>query len=1098
MRHSISALLFSIVLFSSCSNKTSEEKSESLAEEMPIQKASFGLLEQDQTGISFQNTITESNEENIILYDYLYNGGGLGVGDFNRDGLQDVYFAGNQVSDELYFNDGDLHFSLQNDRVDAKMDGAWTSGVAVVDINGDGWDDIYLSRTGPGNDLERRRNVLLINKEGERFVDEAKKYGLDHTGHTTQSVFFDYDRDGDLDVYLMSHPGNFAHSLDLTKLTELIAQGALENDVLLRNDKGSFVDVSREAGLIEDHAFGLGIVCEDFNQDSWPDLYVSNDFDEGDLLYINNRNGGFELAADRLLKHTSNFGMGCDAADFNNDAWPDIITVDMAFEEHERSKRNMASMNPRKFEVRKKLGWHHQYMQNCLHLNRDGKVFSEIAQMSGVAKSDWSWSALFCDFNNDAQKDLFISNGYKRDTRDQDLRRKIAALQEKEEIPSIQDVLSVFPSTLIANKLFMNQGNLLFSDDGDEMGLNKAMHSHGAVYADFDNDGDLDLVVNNVDSKAVVFENLLPSSQQWIQLELNDHSMNGAKCFVYEGEEMQVQRLERVRGYASSVSAVLHFGLIRPQNPDSVLIELINGECFALDGLERGEKTEVDLSSARKTKRTSPSTKPLFVEQSAREILPYRHIENRFSDFEIETLLPHKLSTEGPFMAKGDLNNDGLMDLWIGGSAGQSGSVYVQTPDGRFRGFLPEALKADARHEDAGATWFDADGDGDLDLYVVSGGNEYGAGSDFYQDRLYLNNGMGLLTKSDNIPSLTSSGSKVLALDVDEDDDLDLLVLGRLVPHHYPRSPQTYLLINQGEQFIVDQRQTDFLASLGMISDAKVIDLENNGKPVIIAVGEWTGIHVLNIENGLLQKNDTYSFEGASKAWWNCIELADVDADGDLDLLTGNLGLNNKFHPSEAAPLHVFASDFDGNGSNDIVLAKNKGADLLPVRGRECSSQQMPFIAQKFDTYESFAKAKLSDVFSPQALKEALHLEMNLAKSGVWIKEGKNFRFEAFPVEAQMSPIKAMKCRDVNKDGFLDIVFVGNQFNTEVETVRYDAGIGGVLLGDGSGEFRFMPQNESGIFVPGDAKDLLQLQWKDGKYLWVATVNNGVVKLFEE
>ncbi len=1056
------------------------------------------MLEQDRTGIAFENTITESNEENIILYDYLYNGGGVGVGDFNRDGLQDVYFAGNQVVDELYFNEGDLHFSLQNDRVEAKMEGTWTSGVAVVDINGDGWDDIYLSRTGPGNDLERRRNVLLINKEGKRFVDEAKKYGLDHTGHTTQSVFFDFDRDGDLDVYLMSHPGNFAHSLDLTKLSELIAQGALESDLLLRNDGGTFVDVSQEAGLIEDHAFGLGIVCEDFNQDSWPDLYVSNDFDEGDLLYINNRNGGFELAGNRLLKHTSNFGMGCDAADFNNDLWPDIITVDMAFEDHERSKRNMASMNPRKFEVRKKLGWHHQYMQNCLHLNREGKVFSEIAQMSGVAKSDWSWSALFCDFNNDARKDLFISNGYKRDTRDQDLKRRIEALQEQEKVPSIQDVLSVFPTTLIANKLFMNQGNLLFSDEGEEMGLDKAMHSHGAAYADFDNDGDLDLVVNNVDSKAVVFENQLPSSKHWIQLELSDHSMNGANCFVYEGEEMQVQRLERVRGYASSVSSVLHFGLTKTQNPDSVIIELINGECFALDGLKRGERVKVSLSSARKTKRIAPSTSPIFKEKSARETLPYRHQENVFSDFEIESLLPHKLSTEGPFMAEGDVNQDGLMDVWIGGAAGQSGSLYVQTPDGRFRGFLPDALKADARHEDAGALWFDADADGDLDLYVVSGGNEYGSGSDFYEDRLYLNNGMGLLSRSKDIPVIKSSGSKVLALDVDDDGDQDLLVLGRLVPHHYPQSPQSHLLINKGGKFVEDEAQNDFLASLGMICDAKLLQPEKNRKPLIFVVGEWTGIQVLSWKNGVLQKEENYTFGGPNKAWWNCIELADVDGDGDLDLLTGNLGLNNKFHPKEDAPLHVFASDFDGNGSNDIVLAKNKGTDFLPVRGRECSSQQMPFIAQKFETYESFAKAKLSDVFSPQALESALHLEMNLAQSGVWINENKHFRFQAFPVEAQVSPIKAMKCQDVNKDGFLDVVFVGNQFNTEVETVRYDAGIGGVLLGDGKGTFHWMPLKQSGFYVPGDAKDLVRVPWKGGKHLWICTINNGVIKLFEE
>jgi len=1094
LMHLRAFLLFALILLFSC-----DQPKQDLINEAPAasaQECTFELLNATSTGITFNNTIVESNAENIILYDYLYNGAGVGIGDFNHDGLQDVYFAGNQVPDELYYNEGNFKFSFQNKLIKAKLKNSWSSGVSVVDINNDGWDDIYISRTGPGSDPERRRNCLLINQEGRAFVDEAAKYGLDHTGHTTQSVFFDYDRDGDLDCYLMSHPASFAHSFDLKTLAELYKQGLLESDVLLRNDDGKFVDVSKSSGLIEDRAFGLGIVCDDFNKDGWPDLYVSNDFDEGDLLYINNRNGGFSNEITKLLKHTSNFGMGCDAADFNNDTWPDLMTVDMAFEDHERSKRNMASMDPLKFEVRKQLGWHHQYMQNCLHLNRQGKVFSEIAQMSGVAKSDWSWSTLFCDLNNDTQKDIFITNGYKRDTRDNDLKAKILAFQETNANPSIQDVLSVFPSTLIANKLFINGGDLMFKDEGEMAGINQAMHSHGAAYADFDNDGDLDLIVNNVDEAAVIFKNQLNPSKNWIQIDLAKSEQNGAVCYVYEKGEVQMQRLERVRGYASSVSSVLHFGLQNAEAADSVLVQLLNGELYAFDQLEAGQKHQLDFSSARKTSPKIQELEQIFTEKAIRDILPYKHEGNAFNDFARETLLPHKLSSEGPFMAEGDINGDGLIDLWIGGDSGKSGAIYVQTPDGRFRGFIPKALKADALYEDAGALWFDADMDGDLDLYVVTGGSEFEAGSSNYQDRLYVNDGRGVLSKDVRLPSLKSSGSQVLAFDLEKDGDNDLLVLGRHVPGLYPSAPRSFVLKNQDGRFEIDQASSALVSSLGMLSDAALGDLNGDGIMELVLVGEWTSVNILEFDEVEMKLSTNFSIEAPNLGWWNCIKLADVDKDGDLDLIAGNVGLNNKFSPSETHPLHVFASDFDGNGTNDIVLAKTKNDELLPVRGRECSSQQMPFIAQKFSTYEAFAKAKLSDVFSPQALEEALHLQMNQAKSGVFLNESGDLSFIPFPNEAQLSPIKSMLCSDVNADGFPDLIFIGNQFNTEVETVRYDAGIGGVLLGDGSGKFVFVDEAKSGLMVPGDAKDLVEIPWGNQKLL-IATSNNSFLKLFE-
>ena len=627
----------------------------------------------EETGVNFNNTITETENVNIVSYDYLYNGAGVGVGDFNQDGLVDVFFASNQGQDEFYWNKGNLKFELDNTIFSGNTLGkGWSTGVCVTDINNDGWLDIYVCKSGPGSINKNHKNQLWINEQGT-FSEQAAAYGLDYAGHTTQALFFDADHDGDQDCYLLTHPGEFNSKLSVAELAALYNEQALESDQFFLNEDGDFKNSNSTSG-IDDFAFGLGVVAEDFDGDGWLDIYVSNDFDEGDMLYINQKDGSFKNEIDKRMKHISNFGMGCDAADFNNDALPDLITADMAFEDHERSKRNMETMNPEKFEVRTQLGWHYQYMSNCLQLNRNNQVFSEIAQLSGVAKSDWSWSPLFADVDNDGFKDLMITNGYKRDTKDQDLRARIDSLKEQSNSVSLDVLLDQFNSTKVSNKIYRNNTDLTFKDSNSDWNFNQEVHSHGAVLVDLDNDGDLDIITNNVDEKASIIENQL-SNKNWLQIDGSSISEPGTELLLYSKLGIQRQLVQATRGYASSVIAPVHFGLNQLESIDSLLINYIDGRQEVVKNLSLNNKNSINKGeTSLKPRKTIEE--PLFEVHSPKSVLAFVHRENTYNDFDKEVLLPHKMSREGPALAAGDVNGDGLVDAWIGSSAGLTAALF--------------------------------------------------------------------------------------------------------------------------------------------------------------------------------------------------------------------------------------------------------------------------------------------------------------------------------------------------------------------------------------------------------------------------------------
>ena len=1047
---------------------------------------------EDTHGIDFKNTITETEQENIILYDYLYNGAGVGVADFNHDGHLDVYFAGNQVNDGYYIGNGDLTFKKDPSAFPKGWGDGWSVGVCVLDINQDGWTDIYVCKSGPSR-KQTHPNELWINLEGS-FVEQAANYGLDYTGHSTQAAFFDADQDGDVDCYLMTHPREFAYNINLQELQAKYQEGTLQSDQYFRNDKGKFVNKTKEAGF-GDFAFGLGLVAADFDGDQWTDIYVSNDFDEPDMLFINQQDGTFKNEIDSKMKHISNFGMGVDAADINRDGYMDLFTADMAFEDHQRSKRNMETMDTQKFETRVKIGWHYQYMHNSLHLNQGNQVFSEIAHLSGVAKSDWSWAPLLSDFDLDGYPDLFVTNGYKRDTKDQDLRKRIQDLSKSGDPVPLQEVLAQFPTTKLANKVYSNNKNLTFTDQADGWGIKEAVHSHGAIAADFDEDGDLDIITNNVDATPSLYENQL-NNNNWIAFNLAQiYEPCQMVCRLYSNSKMLEEPVLRTRGYASSIWAPVHFGLGDFGKVDSVDV-LFNGEMMRFRDVKMNQVNTLRPIARTKIQKTRPPA-PLFQVQSPRGVLPYQHKESVYDDFEREVLLPHRMSREGPAMATGDLNGDGLEDLWIGGSAGNPGAIFIHTKEGVFRGFLPEPFKSDAGYEDVGATFFDADADGDMDLFVSSGSNEFpgeSGVSNGYQDRLYINVGAGQLVRAfGKISEENTSGGKVLAHDIDRDGDEDIIVLGRQSGENYLKTSKTLTFINAEKKFELSYSYIQDQFELGMCTDGIFADLNGDGSEELILAREWDHVLILEFSDGIW---NPAQLQPRGSGWWQNIQVADVNGDGKQDLIAGNWGLNNKFHPTEDQPLHVFAGDADQDGDWEIILSKEKNNALLPVRGKECSTDQMPDIDERFSSYESFAKASLEDIYTEDFLKNAIHKQVTQMASGVFIQTSDGWEFQELPKSTQIAPIKDLRLDDVNEDGHLDIVYVGNHFPSEVETSRYDASVGGVLLGNGTGEWLVTNTSNSGWYVPGDARTLEKIDHSKGQSFWIVGVNRGLVKTF--
>lgn len=1075
------------LIFTACSSK--KEQHQEL--EGPL----FELISPEETKVLFSNDLIENNANNSFKYEYFYNGGGVSIGDINNDGLSDIYFTGNMVPDKLYLNKGDLIFEDITDQAIKSGNEGWHTGTTMADVNGDGWLDIYVCRAGYKGGTDVKANLLYINNGDLTFTESAKKYGLADTLLSTQASFFDYDLDGDLDVYVVNIP-NQMFSYTNQQYFDLFKSRKNQSDHFYKNDNGKFVDFSYPT-RINNHAFGLGISVSDIDNDGYPDIYVSNDYEVRDYLFMN-RNGVFIEELQQRTKHTSNFGMGTDAADFNNDGDIDIIEMDMAYPTHVRSKRNMETMSSKKFWNNVKNGNHFQYMVNSLQLNNGDATFSEMGQLAGVSKTDWSWGTLFADFDNDGLKDIVITNGHKRDLTDQDFQQELREkIKEKGQL-SIDEVFSFAPETKVNNFIFRNSGNLTFDNSTQDWGFDKEVNSNGIAYGDLDNDGDLDLVINNLGEVASIYENKNNGTQNYLSIELKGHLKNtlaiGSRVSIYFEGKKQVQELFMTRGYQSSVDNKLVFGLGQTNIIDKVEVRWPNQKMTIFENVDANQQLIIDYTISDFIIPNQAETEPIFKEVTDAIQIDYAHQENPFNDFDRELLLPHILSRQGPCIAVGDINNDGLDDLFLGGAKALAASLFYQTPNGQFlQTNVPDFLK-DKESEDLGALFVDVDNDNDLDLYVTSGGNDCDEKDRALQDRLYVNDGTGRFTKSiQALPKMITSTKVVRAADFDNDGDQDLFIGGRLVPGKYPFASRSYLLENnEGEFTDVTKKYSEDLMFPGMVTGAVFEDINGDGKIDLTLVGEWMGFTSFMNRATHFEKQNVLK---ASEGLWFSLLATDIDKDGDVDFIAGNLGANSKFKASKEKPLNIYGHDFDNNGSLDIVLSSYEGSINYPLRGKECSSEQMPFIKDKFPTYKDFAEADMNQLYGDK-MDKALHLTASTLHSCIFINDGQgNFEMKYLPNEAQLSPIMGIQVDDINKDGNLDILGVGNMHGAEVETVRYDAGRGVCLLGDSKGNFQSISPKESGFMDWENSKALAKIKIGE-QQAYLIGVNNDKVKIF--
>lgn len=1109
-------VFFSVAFASSCQDAASE-KIKTTESSFPI----FSPVSPEHSNVLFQNKIEETNLVNYFKYEYLYNGGGVAVGDVNNDGLPDLYFTGNMSLNRLYLNQGNLQFKEVTAQAKASYLNDWCTGVTMVDINSDGWLDIYVSASGYYEDPEVRRNILFVNNGDAAqhdgvpsFTDRAAEYGIDDIGYSIQSVFFDYDKDGDLDLYVANHPNLFRENAK--EVLRKMKSPPIENaDRLYRNDSVDgnikFTDVSTAAGIIN-YSHTLGVVASDFDNDGWIDIYTSNDYQDPDYLYKNNGDGTFSNVAMDAMKHMAKFSMGVDAADFNNDGWTDIYAVEMMAEDNKRQKTNMAPMNPAEFDRVVDIGFGYQYMHNALQLNngildegerKSDLSFSEISYLSGVATTDWSWSPLFADFDNDGWKDLFITNGYRRDVLDKDFKGELKKIL-KDGKTKYENIASQIPASKLPNYIFKNNGDLTFSKKSKDWNIGDLVNANGAAYADLDLDGDLDLVLNNIDTLAFIYQNNSvennPASNNYLRVKLSSTSQNnlglGAKLSVKTADgNVQHQELTLTRGYQSSVEPIVHFGLGKNKKVEELRVVWPNKTFSSLRDIAANQLLEVDESSADKfmAEGRSPKTH-LFQEVTEKYGIDYLHEEKEYDDYAKQVLLPHKLSQQGPSLCVADVNGDGLDDFYVGGAAGYSGTLFIQQSNATFSKQTLEAFSNHKAHEDMGAIFFDADQDADVDLIVVSGSYEFDEGNDLLKHRLYLNDGKGNFSYDENaLPAMKNSASAVVAGDYDQDGDLDLFIAGRLLSGKYPMAPKSHLLQNNNGNFeAIDMPE---LSEVGMVSSALWTDFDNDKDLDLICVGEWMPITIFTNQNSSFEK----SIIPNSTGWWNSISGGDIDNDGDMDYILGNLGTNSKNKATIEHPFHVYGDDFDDNGNFDVVLGYYYNGTQYPVRGLQCSSEQIPSLKQQIPSYNVFGNSTLTEIYGDSELNSSLHFEATYFRSAHLKNLGNGaFGLVDLPNEAQFAPVNGTLIDDVDLDGCLDVLLVGNQYPVEVETGRYDALKGLYLKGNCQGAFEVVPLAQSGFQVDTDAKALAKIAvGKKGESAILVSSNQGELKVFE-
>ncbi len=1096
MKHFAPYLILMLVLIS-CEKKEKENKT------------LFTLLPPEKTHVHFINKLKETKKFNIIEYLYFNNGGGVAAGDINNDGLTDLYFTSNQHSDRLYLNEGGLKFKDITKNAGVGGEGDWKTGVTMADVNGDGLLDIYVCHVGDYKGL-KGRNQLFINQGNLRFKEEAHEYGLDFQGFSTQAAFFDYDMDGDLDMYLLNHSVHTSRSYGGVALR--LENDKRAGDRLYRNDavggKRVFYDVTSQAGIFSSPiGYGLGVNICDINNDGFPDIYVSNDFHENDYLYINNKDGTFSEQLTRLIAHTSRSSMGNDVGDFNNDGLLDIVVLDMLPDNEKIRKQSGGEDDYELSRIKLKYGYYYQFVRNTLQLNLGGGLFSEIGRLAGVYSTDWSWSPLFCDVDNDGWKDLFITNGIYRRANDLDYVRFLTegnrhiSVKNKRRVPDnvLYEKMPLYPNV---NYIFQNNKDLTFTNKAKAWGFETRSYSNGSTYADLDNDGDLDLIVNNINEQAYIFENNAETllKNHFLSVSFKGKGMNrrgtGARVTLYRKGQIQVAEQFVTRGFMSATSDVLHFGL--GQNPviDSLVVRWPDLSVQTLKNVRADRKIILDIRDAappRQLKREKGEKEKLFLSFQP-EGLTFRHREDPYTDFRRERLIPHSLSAEGPALAVGDINGDGKDDLFVGGAAGQPAQLFLQENNGTFRPVKSPEIFKDYPAEDVDAVLFDADGDGDKDLYIVHGGNEAPDGSPLLADRLWFNEGNGVFkTRKGALPWFAHNGSCVRPADFDGDGDMDLFVGSRSVPGAYGWSPPQVLLENDGKGSFRDVTEivSGALQNIGMVTDAAWTDYDKDGDPDLVVVGEWMNVCLFENDNGKLKEVTAEAGLAETSGWWNCVQVADIDRDGDPDIIAGNLGLNTIFKASVKQPVVMYLNDFDNNGSIDQLICSYHQGVSYPIASLDELAAQIPGLKKKYPRYADFGGKTVKDIFGEKIIEHSLLKKAVLSESCLFLNNGKGvYKIKKLPVMVQFSPVRSLLIRDVNLDGKSDIILAGNDYWVRPSLGRYDASYGWCLLGDGKGSFKVLLPTESGLMIKGDARKIRSVEI-DGKQYFVVAVNNG-------
>ena len=1087
----------------------------------------FTLLPSKETGIQFVNKLEENDSLHVMNYEYLYNGNGLGVADFNNDGLSDIFISSNTGSYKLYLNKGAFQFEDATSKANVKGNGTWATGVSIADVNGDGLPDIYVSHSGKYAP-SKLVNELFIHqglKNGKPvFKEMASEYGLDAPGsQSTQAAFFDYDLDGDLDMFLLNHSNHTYNPLLNTRkvrstFSEQFGNRLFRHDI--KDGKSLFKDVTRQAGIVNNALnFGLSVTISDLNKDGWPDIFTTSDYTEQDYLYLNNKNGTFKETIKSAIGHTSKFSMGADIADYNNDGLADIVTLDMLPEDNHRQKMLKGSDEYDTYNLLIDSGYYHQQMRNMLQLNRGiaphgTPYFSEIGQLAGISNTDWSWAALLADFDNDGWKDLFVSNGYLRDFTDMDFLKYTVANAQSEALKSgtvkfkTFDLVKKMPSNKLNNYVFQNNGNLTFTDKSKAWGIGQPAVSNSAAYADLDNDGDLDLIVNNINEPVMVYRNNSDQTKaKSLRLNLIGTGMNtsafGAKVYLETTSGIQYQEKYVVRGYQASMDPVMLFG-IGNAPVKSLKVIWPNGKQTTVENVSTSQLLTLRENEAKQDAEVETKPLPLFTDVSERSGLKFKHVENDFIDFKGEPLMPYQLSKMGPAIAKADVNEDGYTDVFLGGALGQSGQLFVGRPDGTFEAAPIQPWGKDAASEDVNAVFFDADRDGNQDLWVVSGGNEYDNDAPEYQDRLYIGDGKGNFTKAENsLPAMLSSKQGVAIGDVDKDGDMDIFIGGMGLPGSFPLSSRSWLLRNdtknnQVKFTDVTEELAPALLNPGMVTSVCWQDLQNDGYPELVIAGHWMPVKIFKNDSGKFTDISESSGLKNTDGLWSALVPMDINGDGAMDFIAGNAGLNSQHKTSTQEPMTIYASDFNGDGSIDPIVTYFIQGKNYPYASRDELLDQIVQMRKRFVKYADYADITIDQLFSKQQLEDAKKFYCIQLASGIFENDGKgNFKFKALPIEAQFSSVYGVLADDFDKDGISDLLLAGNFYPYRVQAGRADAGIGLMLKGEKSGAYKPVAAKDRNFYVPGDVRGMIGINDNSGSKKIVVIKNDDLVQILE-